>query len=298
VAAPLQAESAMNASPSIPRLALLGGLLAASLAAGGCTAHAVRAPAGRAPVTMKWTVDGVERQALVFAPAGAAGRSGAGSSPAPLVFAFHGHGGSMEEAAGAMDLQSLWPQAIVVYPQGLHAPAGRVDPLGLRSGWQLRVADQDGRDVKLVDAMLASLRARYRVDDRRIYSTGFSNGGFFSYILWATRPRTFAAFASCAGRIGDDVQLAVPKPILQVTGEKDHIVPTEYQLATIATVRALDGATGEGEACGAGCNRYAPAQAAPHGAPVEVVLHAGGHLYPPGASAEIVKFFQANMLAE
>ena len=250
------------------------------------------------PLTMKWSVDGVERQALVFPPAAEPPAEAGTPAPArmsprmPLVFAFHGHGNSMHDAARTMDFQSLWPQALVVYPQGLRTPAARVDPFGFRSGFQLEVGKQGDRDVKFFDAMLATLRARYAVDERRIYSTGFSNGGFFSYILWAVRPATFAAFASCSGRIGDGVHLGEPKPILQVTGLKDHIVPTKIQLATIATVRALDGATGDGTSCGVGCTRYASTL----GAPVVTILHAGGHLYPSGISAEIVKFFQANAL--
>ncbi len=271
--------------------------LAATIAVTALLALAPGALFAAEPLTMKWSVDGVERQALVFPPAAEAVEAGT-PSPArmsprvPLVFAFHGHGNSMQEAARTMDLQSLWPQALVVYPQGLHTPAARVDPFGFRAGFQLEAGSQGDRDVKFLDAMLATLRARYAVDDRRIYSTGFSNGGFFSYILWAERPGVFAAFASCSGRIGDGVRLAVPKPILQVTGRRDHIVPTEAQLATIATVRALDGATGDGTACGVGCTSYPSTL----GAPVVTILHAGGHLYPSGTSAEIVKFFQANAL--
>jgi polyhydroxybutyrate depolymerase len=49
--------------------------------------------------------------------------------------------------------------------------------------------------------MLATLRGRYPVDDRRIYATGFSNGAAFSDPLWAARGKTFAAFAPVAGAI-------------------------------------------------------------------------------------------------
>ena len=41
---------------------------------------------------MHWTVDGVERDALVFAP-----RATQGAARHPLVIAFHGHGGRMLE---------------------------------------------------------------------------------------------------------------------------------------------------------------------------------------------------------
>src|SRR5215831_20946158 len=75
--------------------------------------------------TMTWTVDGVSRTALVFAP-----KPTAAGYKVPLVFAFHGHGGNMQAAAMGMHLQTLWPEAVIVYPQGLNTPS-TVDPQGL-----------------------------------------------------------------------------------------------------------------------------------------------------------------------
>src|SRR5262245_52207597 len=59
----------------------------------------------------QWTVGGVVREALVFAPARAK------TNPAPVVFAFHGHGGSMNNAARMFGYHTRWPEAIVVYMQ-------------------------------------------------------------------------------------------------------------------------------------------------------------------------------------
>ena len=82
------------------------------------------------PHAMSWTVGGLEREALVYAPA----KSPADGSP--LLFVFHGHGGNMRAAARGMKYQVVWPEAIVVYPQGLptvtratpkaSAPAGSI----------------------------------------------------------------------------------------------------------------------------------------------------------------------------
>ena len=44
----------------------------------------------------EWTIDGATRKALVYAPASAT------TTPSPLIFAFHGHGGTMQRAAGAV----------------------------------------------------------------------------------------------------------------------------------------------------------------------------------------------------
>ena len=80
------------------------------------------------PTTMKWTIGGVQREALVYAPS-----KSSGAGRAPLLFDFHWHGGSMQEAASGMKSQILWPEAIVVYMQGLPTKI-YVDPLGLMPG--------------------------------------------------------------------------------------------------------------------------------------------------------------------
>ena len=57
---------------------------------------------------MTWKIDGVERQAIVYAPT-----AKTPSGKAPLVLAFHGHGDSADNFQG-VDLQQHWAQAIVV----------------------------------------------------------------------------------------------------------------------------------------------------------------------------------------
>jgi polyhydroxybutyrate depolymerase len=235
------------------------------------------------PLTLKWMIDGQERQALVFAPA-----ARVEGTKMPLVFAFHGHGGSMEEAERSMGIETLWPEALVVYMQGVRTFSRRVDPLALRTGWQLAPGDYGDRDLKFFDAALATLRARYSVDDRRIYATGFSNGAYFDYLLWMERGGTFAAFASVAGSLGPKLHLATPKPLLQIAGEKDWVVPFKDQLQTIETARSTNRASGAGEPCGPGCTLYSSSQ----GTPVEAILHPGKHVYPPWASAKIVEFLK------
>jgi len=70
-----------------------------------------------------------------------------------------------------------------------------IDPQGRMAGWQFAAGDYGDRDLKFFDAMLASLRQDYRVDNKRIFVTGHSNGGGFSYLLWAERPGVFAAYS-------------------------------------------------------------------------------------------------------
>src|SRR5258708_5740632 len=137
--------------------------------------------------TVSWTVDGVRRDAIIYVP----------SSPPPgrlpLVLSFHGHGDDMENFQ-YVGLQNAWPDAIVVYFQGLPSRDGY-------RGWQVEPGEYGDRDLKLVDAALAALKKKYSIDDARIYDTGFSNGAHFTYLLWATRSDVFAAYAPVAGRV-------------------------------------------------------------------------------------------------
>ena len=135
----------------------------------------------------RWEVDGVTREGIVVAPTASNGETGA-----PLVLSFHGFGDHMHNFQHT-DLHRAWPEAVVVYLQGL--PTRRGLP-----GWQVEPGETN-RDLRLVDVALASLRERFAIDDDRVYATGYSNGGMFTYLLWAERSRVFAAFAPVAARL-------------------------------------------------------------------------------------------------
>jgi polyhydroxybutyrate depolymerase len=145
--------------------------------------------------------------------------------------------------------------------------------------------------LRLVDVALASLRDRFKVDEARIYSTGFSNGAGFTYLLWAERPAIFAAFAPVAGRLRPSVQPREPKPVFQVAGTADETVPFASQQEAIDMARRVDGASGAGTACGKGCTTYR-SLGGPPGMTVMTWIHVGGHEYPSDTSARIAKFFR------
>ena len=237
---------------------------------------------------MNWTINGVKREALVFAPKPVAATN---AVRRPLVFAFHGHGGNMQGTSQQMHIQTIWPEAIVVYPQGL-ASKSMVDPNGTRSGWQNEAGDYGDRDLKLFDAMLATMLQTYSADDHRIYSTGFSNGGTFSYLLWAERGKTIAAVGECAGRFFDSVHPTETRPVLAIAGELDTTDPFALQQQSIATARQVDNANGAGQPCGQNCTFYASTSQTP----VKTFIHPGAHVYPPWAPGEIVKFFKNHKL--
>src|SRR5260370_8326604 len=94
-----------------------------------------------------------------------------------------------------MAFENSWPEAIVVYPQGLPTPGIIMDPKGERPGWQREPGQEHDRDLKFVDAILPKLREKYSVDPFRIYATGFSTGRIFPYLLLSPRPTPFLPLA-------------------------------------------------------------------------------------------------------
>jgi len=260
-------------------------------AAGLAISIAASSSAG-AQTTKTWTVDGFKREALVFAPA----PTTISDVRHPLVFAFHGHGGNMQGTSQLMHIQTLWPEAIVVYPQGLISPRF-TDPPGNESGWQYEANQARGnvgnRDLDFFDAMVAKMKQTYAVDEKRIYTTGFSSGGIFSYLLWAERSKTIAAIGEVAGRLWDTERLTQPRPILVIAGQQDHTDDFPVQVQSIKKARQADSANGAPQPCGQNnCEFFASTTQTP----VKTFIHPGAHVYPPWAPDEIVKFFKNHHL--
>lgn len=232
--------------------------------------------AGTASAQIKtWNIDGEARRAILYPP------SAKSTAPAPLVFSFHGHGDNVLNFQRT-DMHRAWPEAIVVYFQGLPSS----DDL---YGWQVEKGQDDDRDLKLVDTALASLSKEFNVDPNRIYATGFSNGANFTYLLWAERSQVFAAFAPVAARLRPSVQLKQPKPVFHIAGTEDRQILFADQQKAIETAKRVNGINGKGSSCGDGCTLYSNGRA-----PVMTWIHPGGHEYPPPTSLKIANFFKAN----
>lgn len=237
----------------------------------------------REPVRETWTVEGVEREALIFPPAVMSEKGGA-----PVIFGFHGHGGNARNASRSFHFEDEWPEALVIYMQGLPTPGRLTDPEGKRNGWQHAAGDQGDRDLKFFDAVLATARERYSIDANRVYASGHSNGGGFTYLLWAERPEVFAAVAPSAAAGRKSAAKLTPKPVLHLASESDPLVKYEWQALMIDAVKKVNGCAAEGTAWAEGCTLY-PSE---KGTPLVVYRHAGGHKYPAAGPALIVKFFK------
>lgn len=140
--------------------------------------------------------------------------------PAPLVLFFHGGGGS---ATGAMarygfDAVAGAAGAIVVYPEGIngHWADGRS-------------IFHDADDVAFTRALVARLRERFRVDPRRIFAVGHSNGAIFVNTVACRVPGLFVAIGAVSGTIPvNDARTCLatgPLSVIEIHGTDDPLTP-------------------------------------------------------------------------
>lgn len=240
------------------------------------------------PVHREWEIEGDVREAILYIP------DKTDLELMPVIFAFHGHGGTARNVARSFNLSEHWPEAITVYMQGIPTPGQRLDPEGERNGWQHAAGDHNDRDLKFFDAVLETLRTDYSIDERRIYATGHSNGATFTYLLWSQRPDVFAALAPSAGG-GEVVRtITTPKPVMVIAGENDQLVPIRNQRRIMSGILDLNGCEREGEPWAQDCTLFTSAT----GTPAVAFVHNGNHAFPEEAPSLIVRFFQEHQLPE
>lgn len=171
----------------------------------------VASQAGEFPAE-KITVDKTEREYRLVVP-----KSVDLDKPAPLVVAFHGI---------LIDSKDLMPR----YSQ-LNELAAKhrfiiAYPNALDRRWGLSPAKAND-DLALFDALVAKLSQDYRIDPRRVYVLGMSNGSYFAQIVAKERSTTVAAVAAHSGPLGLQTLLGIRAerkfPVLIVHGDQDKL---------------------------------------------------------------------------
>jgi len=203
---------------------------------------------------------------------------------APLLFDFHGFGHS---AAGVWQVSKFKELAardgfITVYPDGL--PVHLMGHDG--AGWEIFSTDGN-RDLAFVTQLLDQLERTYCIDRDRVFSTGFSNGAFFSNIVGCIMADRFAAIAPVGGG-----QITVPchpsraVPVLIHHGRKDERVNVEQARQTRDAWIEKDGCR---EHSSDGCEWYRGCR---DGAEVGYCEDGGTHSWPLPATERIWEFFK------
>ncbi len=79
-------------------------------------------------------------------------------------------------------------------------------------------------DVAYLEAVIEDARARHRIDPRRVYLFGFSNGGFMAHRLACELSELVAGIVSIAGSAPPECAAKGPVAVLQVHGDHDDTV--------------------------------------------------------------------------
>ena len=268
---------------SLPALALTAALTAA-LAAAGDEVHTV-------------DVAGAARTYKIHVPAEL------GSDVrAPLVVVLHGGGGNADAIAenSGMSPKADREKFIVAYPQGVGRQAGAYT-------WNAShccafAMTEHAPDVEFIGKLLDDIERLHRVDSKKIYITGMSNGGMMAYrILGAMADRIAAAGIVAGAMFADQPKPSRPVAMVMFHGSADPVVPFNGGTSPNATVAQSmnapflpvksafdfwskqDGCQGEiSETTTAAFTKQSQESCRAGAAVILYVIHDGGHAWPGG----------------
>lgn len=187
------------------------------LDSGSCpssTPTGTSSPSPGGPQQVILCVGGLERTYYVLFPSNRTG-------PLPLVLALHGY----TQSAGLLEFQSgLDNEAavggfVLAYPEGI----GR--------SWNAGSCCADAHrrnvdDVAFIKQVIDQLVSGGRVDPKRVFATGISNGGMMDYRLACELSDRIAAIASVSGALmADKCSPAKTASVLEMHGTDDSVVP-------------------------------------------------------------------------
>ena len=157
------------------------------------------------------TVNGITREYIIYIP-----ENYNVTTAFPLLLSFHGLSSNMEFNYSYTNFDELAEREnfIVVHPNGIS------------NTWT--VSANDDTDIDFIVSLLNQLEEDYNIESNRIYSTGMSMGGFFSFSLACRLSDRIAAVASVTGSMYqpaiNNCSPVKPMPILQIHGTEDGIV--------------------------------------------------------------------------
>ena len=145
-----------------------------------------------------------------------------GVSAVPLMFSFHGGGGTIAGNIATNDLRPLanTENFIAVYPQAL------TDPQNGDATW-MHKAPTTHDDIYFISAIIDTLSVQYNIDLSRVYACGYSNGGEFAYDLACRLNTEIAAIGAVARTMYietfNNCSPTHPTGILSILGTSDNI---------------------------------------------------------------------------
>jgi polyhydroxybutyrate depolymerase len=256
-------------------MSAMGGSASVGGSAGGGTGEPgpgcgnAAAPKGARNLTIQ--VNGKARTYVLFVPNGYDA-----NKSIPLIFAWHSSGADGAESRRYYKLEPVTGDgAIIVYPNGLNG------------AWDLSAT---GVDMKFFDLLLESISKEYCVDQKRVFSTGYSFGGMMSNSLACNRGDKLRAFAPMAGAFFDGTKsCATPVPAWIAHATNDNVVSYSSGQAARDIWLKTNG-------CGTTTMPISPSPCVAYEcskAPLQWCVHTSGHVWPSFASKGVWDFFKS-----
>ncbi|MDP6958751.1 MAG: prolyl oligopeptidase family serine peptidase [Planctomycetota bacterium] len=165
--------------------------------------------------------------------------------PVPLVIYLHGAGGVGDRVQKLRGQAGQIRKVIEKFKKG---PCIIVAPQAAK-----RAKENGGWVPKDLNLLLGHLKETLKIDEKRIYLTGNSMGGYGSWIWGGNNPEHFAAILPVSGGTGPggpkDVSPDIDKwaanlatvPVYAFVGGKDRVVPAERSESMITAIQKAGG---------------------------------------------------------
>ncbi|MCH2180112.1 MAG: dienelactone hydrolase family protein [Mariniblastus sp.] len=168
-------------------------------------------------------------------------------SKVPLLIYLHGAGGRGDEINKIKGQVTSLTRGLQKFVKG---PCMIVAPQCLKKSIGREQSTWTPEDL---NAFLSELKTTLPIDEKRIYLTGNSMGGYGTWVWGANNPKAFAAIAPISGGIGrggpKDVTPDLKKwaknltnvPVYAFVGGNDRVVPSERSERLIGEIRKAGG---------------------------------------------------------
>jgi predicted peptidase len=189
--------------------------------------------------------DGKEVRYVLFVP-----HDYKGDKPYPLILFLHGAGETADgKNEGKQAKVGIGP---AVQKQEKTFPAFVLMPQAQKRGWQA-----DGESAQLALDILKEVQKNYKIDDKRLYLTGLSMGGFGTWSLAAKYPEKWAAIVPiCGGGNPKDAEKIKDIPCWVFHGDADMSVKVDRSRDMVKALKDAGGSPKYDEYPGVGHNSW------------------------------------------
>ncbi len=224
-----------------------------------------------------------------------------------LLVALHGSGGDGDAMRALTHLDAAADREgfVVAYPNGYRGTLGSSESTWNAGSCCGAAAKDRVDDVGFIVSIIETVSARVKVDARRVYVLGFSDGGRMAYRVACTASDRIAAFAVVAGSLVlPGCAPSAPVPLIAFHGTSDPSVSYSERPET-SLPQTIDipvspsvAVWATGQKCTSSIRSNAGSHVTSHaftdcrlGDVVFYSMEGGKHVWPESATPAIVSFF-------